>query len=174
MVGQVTPIPQEVGSAPGEGTGADVQQEVEAGAAGGEGLMAGAAEELKARIASLEQEVLIKDEDIEALKRSLELTRQELEGAKAAYALAVEDFKRLACEHDPLVPPEVVVGDTIEEVKQSLARASGLVARVRQAIQEQAKEVNVPAGAPPRQGADLSAMSPREKIAYAVRNRQGK
>ncbi len=162
----VDPEPQEKNGDPGEDARKDIRQELEAGAAG--------AEELKARIAALEREVSIRDEDIGALKRSLELTRQELEGARAAYAFAVEEYKRLACEHNPLVPAEVIAGDTVDEVKASIRRANDLVSKVKEAIAGQAKEVQVPAGAPPRQEPDLSALSPREKIAYAVRNRQAK
>lgn len=170
----IAPEPQEANSDPGEDTRADIKQELEAEQAKKDELLAEATKELKARIAALEQEIFIKDEDIEALKKSLELTKQELEGAKAAYAFAVEDYKRLACEHNPIIPPEAVTGNTIDEVKASIQRANDLVAKVKTAIAEQAKEVVVPAGAPPRQEPDLSALSPKEKITYGVKNRQVK
>ncbi len=166
--------PQEAGGSPGEGTRAEIKSGLEAEAAEQGGLVAQATQELKARIAQLEQELLLKDGDMAALQRSLELTKEELEGAKAAYAFAVEDYKRLVREHSPLVPPEAVVGGTIEEVKASVNRANDLVAKVRAAIAEQAKGVVVPAGAPPRQEPDLSALSAKEKIAYAVKSRQAK
>lgn len=166
------PEPQEANSNPDEDTKADIKAELEQDAAKIDGRIEQATAELKARIRSLEEEILLKNEDIEALKKSLELTQQELEGAKAAYAYAVEDYKRLATEHNPLIPAEIIIGNTIDEVKASIQRASEFVAKVKQAIQEQAQEVTVPAGAPTRTEPDLSALSPKEKIAYAVRNRQ--
>jgi multidrug resistance efflux pump len=169
---QIEPEPQEANSNPDEVTRADIRGELEAGAAGMDESGAEAIAELKARIAELEQAILLKDEDIGALKKSLELTRQELEGAKTAYAGAVADFKRLAMEQHPLIPAEIVTGNTIDEVKASIQQASDLVAKVKQAIQEQAQEVQVPAGAPPRTEPDLSALSPREKIQHAIRNKQ--
>lgn len=166
------PEPQEKNSHPGAETKEDIKQELEQEATKKEELVAQATAELKERIRNLEEAIFIKDQDIEALKNSLELTQQELEGAKAAYAFAVEDFKRLACSTNPLIPPQVITGSTIDEVKASIQRANDLVVRVKQAIAEQAKEVTVPAGAPPRGEPDLSGLSPKEKIAYAVRNRQ--
>lgn len=168
----IAPEPQEKNGQPDEETREDIRRELEVEATKADGLMAEATAELKQRIAGLEREILLKNEDIEALERSLEATVKELEGAKAAYAYAVEDFKQLACSLSPLIPPEVITGSTIEEVKASMRRANDLVVRVKQAIAEQAKEVMVPAGAPTRGEPDLSGMSAKEKIAYAVRNRQ--
>ncbi len=162
----MTQGPQGADSHPDGTAAADAGREAEAGAA--------ERQELTDRIAALEREIMLRDEDIEAVKRALELTREELAGARAAYAFAVADYKRLVCEHHPLVPPEAVTGDTIEEVKASLKRTNDLIARVKQAIAEQAGEVVVPAGAPPRHEPDMSALSAKEKIAYAVRNRQAK
>lgn len=170
----LTPEPQEADSNPDGQTKEDIRAEPEQEAAEVDKGIERATAGLRARISGLEQEILLKDEAIEALKKSLELTKEELEGAKAAYAFAVDDFKRFACGHNPVIPPEMITGSTIEEVKASLARAEELVARLKQAIQEQAPQVEIPAGAPPRTEPDVSVLSAKEKIAYAVRNRQAK
>lgn len=89
---------------------------------------------------------------------------EEFEGAKAAYAYAVEDFKKLAAASNPLIPPEVIFGATVEEVKASLARTNKLVANIQESLSKQAAAASVPAGAPQRTGPDISAMSTTEKI----------
>jgi hypothetical protein len=89
---------------------------------------------------------------------------RDFEGAKAAYAYAVEDYKRLAASSNPLIPIEAISGATIEEVKESLDRARKLVANVQSSLREGA----VPAGAPARAGLDISAMSTKEKINYGL------
>lgn len=93
---------------------------------------------------------------------------EELEGARAAYAYAVGDFKKLAASSNPLVPAEAIFGTTVEEVKAYLERANALVGKVREAIAEQASQATIPAGAPARTGPDTGAMTTREKINYGL------
>jgi phage-related tail protein len=93
---------------------------------------------------------------------------QDYEGARAAYAYAVEDYKKLAASSNPLVPVEAISGATIEEVKDSLGRALKLVSTVQESLAKQAQASSVPAGAPARVGLDTSAMSTKEKINYGL------
>jgi uncharacterized protein (DUF3084 family) len=116
---------------------------------------------LQERISALEAE-------LQAARDERQATSNDLEGAKAAYAYAVEDFKKLAAASNPLLPPEVISGATIEEVKASIEKANKLVANVQSFLQEgltkQAQQASVPAGAPARTGLDLSSLSTNEKI----------
>jgi len=138
-------------------------------------LVAEATQELTGKVATLEADLATKAGELETLQGQLaEATTahselvEEFEGAKAAYAYAVEDFKKLAAASNPLLPPEVISGATIEEVKASLERANKLVANVQSFLQEgltkQAQQASVPAGAPVRSGPDLSSLSTKEKI----------
>ena len=68
----------------------------------------------------------------------------------------------------PEVPAELVTGATPEEVEASLAQARGMVERIRSNLEAQLAEQRVPAGAPIRSAPDVSALSSREKIAYAL------
>ncbi len=111
-------------------------------------------DELEAKIARLEQVVLSKDTELSALKSSLS-------GAVARYREAL-----LASAPD--IPEELVKGTTVEEIDDSLEQARAIVARVRQQLEAQAETKRVPAGAPPRIAQDLSALTPAEKIAYAL------
>ena len=111
--------------------------------------------EMQSRIAQLEQGSVAKDSELAAAKESLS-------GAVAKYRAAI-----LASA--PGVPAELVKGESIEEIDASLEQARGIVSKVRQQIEVEAEANKVPAGAPPRTPQNLSALSPAEKIAYALR-----
>ena len=138
-------------------------------------LVAEATKPLQDRVAELESELETKAGVITGLEDQLAKANaahsdlvEEFEGAKAAYAYAVEDFKKLAIASNPLIPQEAIYGGSIEEIKASLDRANKLVANVQSFLQEglskQAQADQVPAGAPQRTGPDVSAMSTKEKI----------
>jgi len=129
-----------------------------------QGLVTEATMPLQERVIALEAEVSVKTQDIEALKGQLTEASTNFEGAKAAYAYAVEDFKKLAAASNPLIPPEVIFGTTVEEVKASLARTNKLVANVQESLSKQAAAASVPAGAPARTGPNVEGMSTIEKI----------
>ena len=133
-----------------------------------QGLVTEATMPLQERVIALEAEVSVKTQDIEAMKGQLAEASINFEGAKAAYAYAVEDFKKLASASNPLIPPEVIFGTTVEEVKASLARTNKLVANVQESLLKQAAAASVPAGAPARTGPDVSAMSTTEKINFGL------
>lgn len=124
--------------------------------------------ELQEKVAVLESQVEAKASVITGLEGQLARLSHDFEGAKAAYAYAVEDYKMLAASSNPLVPAEAISGATIEEVKDSLGRAFKLVASVQESLAKQAQATSVPAGAPARAGLDTSAMSTKEKINYGL------
>ena len=78
------------------------------------------------------------------------------------------DLYALVVQANPGVPAELITGDTIEEVNVSLKNAQAIVDRVRQEMEAEASKTKIPAGAPQRTPPDLSALSPREKIKYAI------
>jgi hypothetical protein len=110
---------------------------------------------LQARITQLEQGIASKDGELTAIK-------QLLSGAVTKYRAAV-----LASAPD--IPEELVKGESIEEIDVSLELARGIVSKVRQQFEAEAEANKVPTGAPPRMPQDLSALSPAEKIAYALK-----
>ena len=81
---------------------------------------------------------------------------------------AVARYRERLIASAPAVPPELIRGATAAELEASLAAALELVDRVRRQLLEQARQGRVPAGAPVRSGVDVGAMSPPEKIAYAL------
>ena len=95
-----------------------------------------------------------REEEIAALRQSLSDTL-------AAYREAVTRL-------NPDLPVELITGDTLEGVNDSLAKARVLVGKVRQAVELEREKSKVPAGSSLRAGADLSALSAREKIQYGI------
>jgi len=112
-------------------------------------------DEMQARIARLEQSIASRDGELTAIKQSLS-------GAVTKYRAAV-----LASA--PGIPQEMVKGESLDEIDASLELARGIVIKVRQQLEVEAEANKVPAGAPPRMPQDISALSPAEKIAYALR-----
>lgn len=84
---------------------------------------------------------------------------------------AVAGYRGLALRENPGVPAEMVGGEDVAAIDESLARARSLVLRVREGLEAEVKKSRVPAGAPGRTGADFATLSAREKISYGVGRR---
>jgi uncharacterized coiled-coil protein SlyX len=122
--------------------------------------------ELKdSRISELEETVASRDSQLAALNQSL----AELE---SRLSQAVEAYRALVVKANPAVPEELISGDSVEEIDQSLASAQVLVDRVRQELEVEIAAAKIPAGAPPRKPLDFSALSPKEKIQHAIGERR--
>jgi len=115
--------------------------------------------EMQARVAQLEQGIASRDSELTAIKQSLS-------GTVAKYRAAV-------LANAPGVPEELIKGKSLDEIDASLELAGGIISKVRQQLEVEAESNKVPAGAPPRMPQDFSALSPAEKIAYAL-SRQAK
>ena len=122
-----------------------------------EGLVAQKDEELtkaNARITELEQAVAGSEGKLTTIQNSL--------------AEAVAGYKAMVVQANPEVLEELVTGDTVDSINDSLNKAKTLVSRVRQGLETEISGAKIPAGAPQRTPPDLSALSPREKIQYAI------
>ena len=119
-------------------------------------------------IAKFEQALASKDSEVVALKQALAEAEKKLSGVSEALAQAVVGYKTLVIEQYPGILSELITGNTIDEVNESLKNAQALIDRVRQEMEAEASKTRVPAGAPQRAPLDLSALSPREKIQYAI------
>ncbi len=119
-------------------------------------------------IAGLEQAVASKDGEITLLKQAIAESDQKVAAINETLAQAIASYKSLVVETSPEIPAEIITGDTIEAINESLENARDLVDRVKKGIEEEASKTRVPAGAPQRAPLDLSVLSPREKIQYAI------
>ena len=116
----------------------------------------------------LEQAVASKDDEIVALKQAEADLEERLTAMSNSLAEAVASYKAMVIQANPEVIEELVSGDTIESINESLGQAKTLISKVRQGVEAEISLTKVPAGAPERTLPDLSALSPREKIQYAV------
>lgn len=120
------------------------------------------------RIPELEQKAARQENDIEALKRSSLDLDQRLAEASEALSRAVSSYKAQVTRASPEVPPDLIAGDTIEAVDDSLEKAQDLIRKVKAGLETESKTLRFPAGAPPRGIADSGTLSPREKIKYGI------
>ncbi len=132
------------------------------------GTLARELESKDATITELEQAVSGKESELVTLKEALVESDRKLTDVNNSLAQAVASYKGLVVEANPEVPAEMVTGDTIAEIDESLENARSLVDRVRQGIEAETSRIKVPVGAPQRGTPDLSVLSPREKIQYAI------
>jgi Mg2+ and Co2+ transporter CorA len=115
-----------------------------------------------------------RDERIAALEelanlRALLRERDEaLASMRERLALALGKYRSLLLASAPEVPEELVQGETVEELDESLARARQMVERIRSRIEAKLARERVPPGAPLRSAPDLSSLTPREKILYGL------
>ncbi len=121
-----------------------------------------------ARIAELEQVIVEKDEEITNLKEKEAGISEKLTTTEKVLVEAISSYKDIVLRANPNVPEELVGGDTIEAVDESLKRAKVLVDKVRQGLENEVLLSRIPSGAPERTSPDFSGLSPREKIKQAM------
>jgi chromosome segregation ATPase len=152
-----------------------LRQELEAEKQKSTELVEAATKDLQDKVTSLEAELAARTGELETLQGQLaEATTahselvEEFEGAKAAYAYAVEDYKQVVLQANPLFTSDIIGGDTIEDVKTSVDKANALVGKVKEGLEVQASALSqlsvVPAGAPARGAQSTEGLSTKEKI----------
>jgi archaellum component FlaC len=116
----------------------------------------------------LEEALSAREKEIAGLKNSLDGLRTESNGLSESLARAVAAYRELVLQANPDVPAELISGNNIDEINDSLKNARSLVSKVRQEIEVEASRARIPAGAPLRTAQDLASLSPREKIQRAL------
>ncbi len=124
------------------------------------------------RITELKQIVADRDSEIVTLKQALVNSDEALTDAQGSLAQAIASYRALVVQANPDILEELIIGDSIEAINQSLENARSLISRVKQGIEAEVAKTRVPAGAPQRTPPDLSGLSPREKIQYAIGGKQ--
>ncbi len=114
--------------------------------------------ELESTLAQLQQQMAEREQEAQGEVAAL---KEQLSGAAAKY-------RALILATTPEMPEELVRGETPEEVEASFAAAREMVEKVKRQLEAQAEAERVPTGAPARTPPDLGALSPQEKIAYAL------
>ena len=124
--------------------------------------------EVKSHVAELEQIVSDKDYEIGRLKQAGEELEEHCRILEKSLAEAVTGYKTLVIKSNPDVIEDLIEGDTLASINESLEKAKSLISRVRQGVEAEILKIKVPIGAPERSSPDLSALSPAEKIRYAI------
>jgi len=142
-----------------------------------EAIKAELEEEKKAKAAA-EAALTEKDARIAELQAALieaqqgsEATAAELASVKEAHAQAVAKYLDVVRAANSTIPQDIIVGDTIEDIDASVAKAQSIANAVKANLEAQAKEAKVPAGAPARGEISLEGLTPREKIAAGIQQK---
>jgi hypothetical protein len=123
--------------------------------------------DLTQRVVELEAVLAARNEELSKAGARL----AELEKAAAG---AVSSYKAVIVQANPDVLPELITGQSIEALDASLAKARELIGKVKTGLEAQKAANRIPAGAPPRAGADTGSLSSREKIRQGVEKARGK
>ena len=105
-----------------------------------------------------------REQELAEARRELATAREEAESLRGWLGEAVLKYRDARLAVTPNVPPDLVSGETIEEIDQQFEAARKLVSEVRDRLQSESQASRVPIGSPPRRAPDLSALSPGEKI----------
>ncbi len=124
--------------------------------------------ELEGLLAQKDEELTKVNTHIIELEQTVAESEEKLTGINHSLTEAVASYKALVAQFNPEVLEELITGDTIEAINESLEKAKTLISRVRQGLETEITAGKVPAGAPVRTPPDLSSLSPREKINYAI------
>ncbi len=119
-------------------------------------------------ITTLEQVAAERVSELDTLKQAASESADVLSNVNTSLAQAVSAYKSAVAQANPAVPGELLTGDTIEAINQSLESAKTLVSKGKETIEADIAAGKVPAGAPARTAPDVEALSPREKIQYAI------
>lgn len=123
---------------------------------------------LKSRIVGLEKLLGERDAELTASRKSAEELRETLTGKNTELTEAVAGYRKLVLEANPEVTEELLNGEGIQAINESLFKAKNLISKLKQKMEKDVTRARIPIGSPGRQNLDPSGMSPREKIHYAI------
>ncbi len=106
--------------------------------------------------------------EIERLNALIADKDTELNGMRHQIDFAVGRYRIALMVSAPELPEELISGNTIEELDNAMDSAKKIVEKVASRIGARTPEKRVPSGAPARRETDLSGLSAREKIMYAI------
>jgi hypothetical protein len=120
--------------------------------------------ELEGLMAGKEAELSQAKEKISGMEQAVSETAARLNEVDGVLKKTVTGYKALILQSNPEILPELINGDTMESLDNSLAKAKDLTNRIKENLKLQISNPRVPAGAPTRGREDASTLSAREKI----------
>jgi DNA repair exonuclease SbcCD ATPase subunit len=123
-------------------------------------------------LAQTKAELVSRDEELAALREEIAAARSEAEELRGGLRSAAEKYRQAVLATRTEVPPDLVGGETVEEVDRQLEAALSMVSQLKSHLDSQAQAQRVPTGAPARRAPDLAALSPTEKISHGLAQRK--
>ena len=133
-----------------------------------------ATQPLKERIASLDADLKIKGEETEGLKTAVVEKDKGFASLSANFEAAVGAYRGQVLKANPLIPTEMILGNTIADIDQAVEKATALVGKIKEGLAQETQHTTIPAGAPGRTPPDTSTMTTREKITHGINNARKK
>jgi hypothetical protein len=99
------------------------------------------------------------------LLKQLDERLQKLEGSLDK---AITGYRLMLINNNPDILPEMITGETIESLDNSLNKARELTGKIKAKLEEKTTAERIPAGSPPRSPPDTDSMSSEEKIRYGL------
>jgi len=127
----------------------------------------------EAALAEKDARIVKLEASLSEARQGSEATAAELAQVKEANAQAMAKYLDAVRLANPTIPEDIIAGDTIEAIDASVEKAQSIASAVRQSLGAEAKEARVPAGAPPRGEISLEGLTPREKIAAGIQQKEG-
>ena len=124
--------------------------------------------ELESRVAQQDEELTQANSHITELEQRLTKSTEKLKVADNSLSEALVSYRTIVMQANPEVPAELITGDSVPAINDSLSQARGMISQVRQSLEAEIQATRIPAGAPPRTPPDHSSLSPRQKIRYAI------
>lgn len=121
----------------------------------------GQLEELRNTLIDRQKEI----DTLKATAASMEATLRDLNGSLKE---AVTEYRNALILAHPDVLPELIAGDTLASVRESVTRARAIVDKVKQKVEAQISFDKFPTGSPPRGSATDLELTPREKIERGI------
>ncbi len=123
--------------------------------------------EARDRVTELEKALTGRESEIAELKQGRTSLETRVADLSRSLAEMVEGYRSLVVAANPGVPAELIGGDSLAAISESLNKAKALVQHVRQGLEADLRSARFPAGAPERGAPDLN-LSPREKIQQGI------
>jgi len=122
----------------------------------------------ESRIRELEELLSARDTEIADLRQSQQALREDLTRAQTEGGAVLNGYRELLLSVHPGITPEMLSGNNIAAINESLAKARQMLVKMIQTVLQELAQSRVPSGAPGRQHPETTDLTPREKINYAV------
>ncbi len=117
---------------------------------------------------TLDELAAVAEADVGAQADELATARRELDVQRRETRAAVERYREAGLAAEPDRPPELVHGETLEELESSLSGARAAVAQIRDRLTADEEGGGFPVGAPARAGSSAAVMTAEEKIKFGL------